>query len=44
MKNYRSSIPKAAQERVVSTHESNGQKKKVEYVLKGEVVGGALVR
>lgn len=40
MKNYRSSIPKAAQERVVSTHASNGRKERVEYVLNGEVVGG----
>jgi antitoxin component YwqK of YwqJK toxin-antitoxin module len=39
MKNYRSSIPKAAQERVVSTHEANGNKKLVEYVLHGEIVG-----
>jgi antitoxin component YwqK of YwqJK toxin-antitoxin module len=39
MKNYRSSVPKMTQERVVSTHESNGQKKKAEYVLNGEVVG-----
>ena len=39
MKNYRSSIPKAAQERVVSTHESNGNKQLVEYVLNGETVG-----
>lgn len=39
MKNYRSSIPNAAQERVVSTYEANGQKQRVEYVLDGEVVG-----
>ncbi len=39
MKNYRSSIPKAARERVVSTHESNGEKQKAEYLLNGKVVG-----
>jgi antitoxin component YwqK of YwqJK toxin-antitoxin module len=39
MKHYRSPISKAAQERVVSTHKSNGQKQQVEYVLNGEVVG-----
>jgi hypothetical protein len=39
MKNYRSSIPKAAQERVVSMWESCGLKQKVECVLDGEVVG-----
>lgn len=39
MKNYRSSIHKAAQEHVVSAHKSNGQKQKAEYVLDGEVVG-----
>jgi len=39
VKNYRSSIPKVARERVVSTHESNGEKQKVEYLFNGEVVG-----
>ena len=39
MKHYRSSIPKAAQERIVASHQSNGQKQKVDYLLDGEVVG-----
>ena len=39
MKNYRSSIPKGAQERVLSVHESTRNKQRVEYVLDGEVVG-----
>ena len=39
MKNYRSSIPKAAQECVVSFHETTGNEQRVEYVLDGEVVG-----
>jgi hypothetical protein len=39
MRHYRSSIPIAAKERVVSTHPSNGLKQKVECVLDGEVVG-----
>jgi hypothetical protein len=39
MKNYRSSIPTTAQERIASIHESNGRKKSVEYLLDGEVVG-----
>jgi antitoxin component YwqK of YwqJK toxin-antitoxin module len=39
MTNYRSSIPKTAQERVVSTHQSNGNKQLVEYVLNGAIVG-----
>ena len=39
MKHYRSSIPKAAQERIVSVHQSTGNKQKVECVLDGEVVG-----
>lgn len=39
MKHYRSSIPKAAQERVASTYESSGKRQNVEYVLDGEVVG-----
>jgi len=39
MKYYRSLIPKTAQEHIVSTHKSNGQKQKVEYLLNGELVG-----
>jgi hypothetical protein len=39
VKNYRSSIPKAARERIVSVHESTGNKQRVEYALDGEVVG-----
>lgn len=39
MKHYRSSIPKAAQERIVSTYQSTGSQQKVECVLDGEVVG-----
>jgi antitoxin component YwqK of YwqJK toxin-antitoxin module len=39
MKNYRSSIPKAAQERVASNYISTRSKQRVEYVLDGEIVG-----
>ena len=39
MKNYRSSIPKAAQERVASNHISTRNKQRVEYLLDGEIVG-----
>lgn len=39
MKHYRSSIPKAAQERIVSAHQPAGNLQTVEYVLDGEVVG-----
>jgi hypothetical protein len=39
MKNYRSSIPKVAQERVVATYLKNPHKYKAEYALKGEIVG-----
>jgi len=39
MKNYRSSIPKAAQERIVATYVMGPQKYKAEYILNGEVVG-----
>lgn len=39
MKNYRSSIPKAAQERVIATYLKSPQKYKTEYVLNGKVVG-----
>jgi len=38
MKNYRSSIPKVAQERVVATYLKNPHKYKAEYALKGEIV------
>jgi hypothetical protein len=39
MKHYRSSIPKAARERVIATFGDNPQKYKAEYVLNGEVFG-----
>jgi hypothetical protein len=39
MKHYRSSIPKAATERVLATHQNGGQKYKTEYLLNGEIVG-----
>ncbi len=39
MKNYRSSIPKAAQERVVATHVTGPQKHRAEYILDGKTVG-----
>lgn len=39
MKNYRSSIPKDARERIVSTFSKSRQKHKAEYVLNGKVVG-----
>lgn len=39
MKNYRSSIPSAARERIVATQLSGPQKYKAEYTLKGKVVG-----
>lgn len=39
MKHYRSSIPKAAKERVVVTHPTGPQKYKAEYLVNGKVVG-----
>jgi hypothetical protein len=39
VKHYRSSIPKAARERVASTYEPNRAKHKAEYVLDGRIVG-----
>jgi hypothetical protein len=39
MKHYRSSIPKAATERVLAAHPEGTQKHKVELLLDGEVVG-----
>jgi antitoxin component YwqK of YwqJK toxin-antitoxin module len=39
MENYRSSIPKTAQERIVATYVTGPQKYKAEYILNGEVVG-----
>ena len=39
MKNYRSSIPKAAQERVASNYISTRSKQRAEYVLDGKIVG-----
>jgi antitoxin component YwqK of YwqJK toxin-antitoxin module len=39
MKHYRSSIPKAARERVTATFVSGPQKYKAEYMLNGNVVG-----
>ena len=39
MRNYRSSIPKAARERVTATFVTGPQKYKAEYVLHGKVVG-----
>lgn len=39
MKNYRSSIPKIAKERVIATFVNNPRKYKAEYILNGEVVG-----
>jgi antitoxin component YwqK of YwqJK toxin-antitoxin module len=39
MKNYRSSIPKAAHERIVATYITGPQKYKAEYILNGEIVG-----
>jgi hypothetical protein len=39
MKHYRSSIPKAAQERVTATFAESPQKCTAEYILNGEVVG-----
>ncbi|HEY4359054.1 MAG TPA: hypothetical protein VGN16_25130 [Acidobacteriaceae bacterium] len=39
MKHYRSSIPAAAEEQIVSTHASNGSKQQVNLVFEGEVVG-----
>jgi antitoxin component YwqK of YwqJK toxin-antitoxin module len=39
MKHYRSSIPKAARERVVETFETNGRKRKAEYRLNRKLVG-----
>ena len=39
LKHYRSSIPKAARERVTATFVSGPQKYKAEYVLNGKVVG-----
>jgi hypothetical protein len=39
MKHYRSSIPKAAKERVLATHLKGSQKYKAEYRLNGKVIG-----
>ncbi len=39
MKHYRSSIPKAATERVLATYQTGLQKYKTEYLLNGEIVG-----
>jgi len=39
MKHYRSAIPAGARERIVSTHEPDGAKRQVEYILGDEVVG-----
>jgi hypothetical protein len=39
MKNYRSSIPKAAQEQVVATYATGPQKYKAIYTMNGEIVG-----
>jgi len=39
MKHYRSSIPKAAKERILATHRTRPQKYKAEYLLDGEIVG-----
>jgi hypothetical protein len=39
MKHYRSSIPKAARERIVATFVNSPRKYKAEYVLRGKVVG-----
>ena len=39
IKHYRSSIPKSAQERVVSSHKSNGMKHRVDYIVDGKLVG-----
>jgi len=39
MKHYRSSIPKAARERVTATFASSPRKYQAEYLLKGKVVG-----
>jgi antitoxin component YwqK of YwqJK toxin-antitoxin module len=39
MKHYRSSIPKAARERIVETFETNGRKRKAEYRLNRKLVG-----
>ena len=39
MKYYRSSIPKAAKERVVASHLTGSQKHKAEYLVNGKVVG-----
>ena len=39
MKHYRSSIPKAAKERVLATYQTGRQKCKAEYVLNDKVVG-----
>lgn len=39
MKNYRSSIPKEAHERIISTFSKSRRKHKADYVLNGKVVG-----
>lgn len=39
MKNYRSFIPRAAQERIVATYVTGPQKYKAEYILNDEIVG-----
>src|SRR5262245_3127212 len=39
MKNYRSSIPKDARERILSIFPKSRRKHKAEYVLEGKVVG-----
>lgn len=39
MKHYRSSIPKAARERVLANHRMGRKKYRAEYLLNGEVVG-----
>lgn len=39
MKHYRSSIPKAAKERIVATYLAGPQKHKAEYRLNGDIVG-----
>ena len=39
MKNYRSSIPKGARERIISTFSKSQRKHKAQYVFQGKVVG-----
>ena len=39
MKNYRSSIPQSAEERIVATHGSTGKKKTAEFAIDGKIVG-----